>query len=214
MYDYVLKTTGYILQGCVLTFQIYGVTILLSIPLGIMLAVLRLANNKLVQGLVSTYSWIVRGTPLLLQLIFVYYGLSVFGINLSPFLAAAITFVLNYAAYFMEIFRGGIQSIEKGQYEAARALGLTYTQTMRRIIVPQTIKRCLPPVSNEAITLVKDTALVTVIGMGDLLRSAREVFTRDFTIIPFLIAAVIYLAITWVIVAIFRRLEQRFSYYE
>lgn len=214
MQDYVLKTAAYILQGCVLTFQIYGVTILLSVPLGILLAVLRLAHNRPLQALIAAYSWVVRGTPLLLQLMFVYYGLSVFGINLSAFLAAAITFVLNYAAYFMEIFRGGIESIEKGQYEAARALGLTYGQTMRRIIVPQTVKRCLPPVSNEAITLVKDTALVTVIGMGDLLRSAREVFTRDFTLVPFLIAAVIYLVITWIIVAIFRKLEQRFSYYE
>ena len=214
MNDYLLKTAAYILNGCVLTFQIYGVTILLSVPLGIALAVLRLSKSRVLALGISTYSWLVRGTPLLLQLMFVYYGLSVFGINLSPFAAAAITFVVNYAAYFMEIFRGGIESIEKGQYEAARALGLNYGQTMRRIIVPQTIKRCLPPVSNEAITLVKDTALVAVIGMGDLLRSAREVFTRDFTIIPFLIAAAIYLVITWVIVAIFRRLEARFSYYE
>lgn len=214
MADYILRTTNYILTGLVLTLEIYAVTIVFSIPLGVVLAAIRLAKNKVLRILIDTYSWILRGTPLLLQLIFVYYGLSVFGLNLEPFTAAALTFVLNYAAYFLEIFRGGIQSIDKGQYEAARALGMGYSLTIRLIIVPQTVKRSLPAVCNEAITLVKDTALVTVIGMGDLLRSAREVFTRDFTIIPFIIAAAVYLALTWLIVLIFRKLEQRFSYYE
>jgi polar amino acid transport system permease protein len=197
-----------------LTFQIYGVTIILSIPLGILLAVLRLSKSKILKVAIDTYSWILRGTPLLLQLIFVYYGLTVFGISLSPFVAACLSFVLNYAAYFVEIFRGGIESVDKGQYEASRALSMNYSQTMRRIIIPQTIKRCLPPVCNEAINLVKDTALVAIIGMGDLLRAAKEVFTRDFIITPFIIAAAVYLAITYVIVMIFRKLEKKLSYYE
>jgi len=212
--EYLFETFSFILNGCVITFELYGVTILCSIPLGILLAVARLSHRKIATVVIDAYSWIFRGTPLLLQLFFVYYGLTVFGISLAPFLAAAITFSLNYAAYFLEIFRGGIESIDKGQYEASRALGMSYSLTMRRVIVPQTIKRSLPAISNEAITLIKDTALVAVIGMGDLLVSAKQVFTRDFVITPFVIAAIIYLAITWVIVQIFRRLEKRFSFYE
>ena len=145
---------------------------------------------------------------------FTYYGLPTLGITLEPFQAAAITFIINYAAYFTEIFRAGIESIGKGQYEAARVLGLNYRQTMFRIIIPQTVRRVLPPTSNEAINLVKDSAMVSVIGMTDLLRAARQVLNRDFTITPFIIAAILYLIISSVIVNVFRKLEERFSIYE
>jgi len=211
--SYILQSAGYILKGCILTLEIYAITALFSVPLAVILALGKVSGGKVLKRILGVYAWIFRGTPLLLQLFFFYYGLTIFGISLSPMLAAGLTFVINYAAYLMEIFRAGIESIEKGQYEAARALNMNYWQTMRRIILPQTVKRVLPATCNEAINLVKDTALVTVIGMGDLLRAAKEIFTRDFTIIPFVIAAVVYLLMTSVIVSLFRRLERNFSYY-
>ncbi len=211
--SYILQSAGYILKGCILTLEIYAITALFSVPLAVLLALGKVSKNKVLRNALGVYAWIFRGTPLLLQLFFFYYGLTIFGISLSPMTAAGLTFVLNYAAYLMEIFRAGIESIEKGQYEAAKALNMNYWQTMRRIILPQTVKRVLPPTCNEAINLVKDTALVTVIGMGDLLRAAKEIFTRDFTVVPFVIAAVVYLLMTSVIVSLFRKLERKSSFY-
>ena len=149
----------------------------------------------------------------MLQLIFFYYGLPLMTNNIIAFPAfasAAITFVLNYAAYLMEIFRSGIESIEKGQYEAGFALNLTYRQIMTRIILPQAIRRVLPPLSNEAINLVKDTALVIVLGIGDLMLHARQILTRDYKLLPFFIAAIIYLLFTYILVFVFRQLEKKY----
>jgi len=212
--QYVADSTVFILEGSVLTLQLYAVTIIFAIPLGITLALMKISKYKSLRYLLSFYTWVFRGTPLLLQLFFTYYGLSIVGISLQPFTAAALTFVINYSAYLTEIYRAGIESIDKGQYEAARALNMDYFQTMRRIILPQVVRRTIPPTCNEAITLVKDTALVVVIGMGDLLRSAKEIFSRDFAITPFAIAAVIYLLMTTVIVYFFRKLEDKYSIYE
>ncbi|NLM13410.1 MAG: amino acid ABC transporter permease [Epulopiscium sp.] len=205
----------YIIKGSINTLELYGITIVLSIPLGVLGALGKVSKSKLLSSVIGFYTWIFRGTPLLLQLFFIYFGLPHFlGINLDKFEAASITFVLNYGAYFTEIFRGGIISIDKGQYEAAKVLGMTYSQTMRRIILPQTIRRVLPATSNEAITLVKDTALVAAISMDDLLRNANQIVAREYTIIPFVIAGVIYLLLTSVIVWIFNKLEQKYSIYE
>jgi polar amino acid transport system permease protein len=190
------------------------VTIIFAIPLGIVCSLLKISRYRGVRWSISMYTWVFRGTPLLLQLIFFYYGLVVFGISLQPFTAAALTFILNYGAYLTEIYRAGIESVDKGQYEASRALNLSYFQTMRRIIIPQVIRRTIPPTCNEAINLVKDTALVVVIGLNDILRSAKEIFARDFSIIPFIIAACIYLALTMVIVLVFKQLENRYKVYE
>ena len=214
MLNYIIATTVYILKGCGLTVELFTVTVIGAVPLAMLLALGRVSGPKILDRALAVYAWVFRGTPLLLQLFFVYYGLSIFGISLRPFTAAALTFIINYAAYLMEIFRSGIQSIDRGQFEAARALNMTYWQAMRRIILPQALKRTLPPCCNEAITLVKDTALVIVIGMGDLLRSAREVFTRDFRITPFIIAAVIYLIMTSGIIGIFRKLEDKLGEYD
>jgi polar amino acid transport system permease protein len=214
MIDYVIATTGYILKGCGLTLSLCAVTVLGSVPVAILFALGRVSGHKHLDRALGLYAWIFRGTPLLLQLFFIYYGLSIFGISLSPFTAASVTFIINYAAYLMEIFRAGIQSIDRGQYEAAKALNMSYVQSMRRIILPQAIKRTLPPCCNEAITLIKDTALVIVIGMGDLLRSAKEVFTRDFRITPFIIAAVIYLVMTSGVIAFFRKIEDKLGAWE
>lgn len=205
----------YILKGSIATLELYGITILLSIPLGVLGALGKVSKSKPISSGIGFYTWIFRGTPLLLQLFFIYFGLPHFlGITLDKFEAASITFILNYGAYFTEIFRGGIISIDKGQYEAAKVLGMTYPQTMRRIILPQTIRRVLPATSNEAITLVKDTALVAAISMDDLLRNANQIVARELTIIPFIIAGGVYLLLTSVIVWIFRKLEQKYSIYE
>ncbi|MFW6280428.1 MAG: amino acid ABC transporter permease [Halanaerobium sp.] len=212
--DYIINVSGYILKGSVVTFQLYLITALLSVLLGTAGALGKISKIPLLNSFLSFYTWVFRGTPLLLQLFFAYYGLPVLGITLEPFPAAALTFTINYGAYFTEIFRGGIESIDNGQYEAAQVLGMNYRQTMSRIILPQTIKRVLPATSNEAINLVKDSALVAVIGLGDLLRAAKVAVTRDFSIIPFIIAAVFYLIISSVIVNIFRKLENKYSVYE
>lgn len=212
--SYITNITGFILQGCILTLQLYIVTAITSIPLGIVGALGKMSKNRIFTIVLELYTWVFRGTPLLLQLFFTYYGLPVFGIKLTPFQAAAVTFAFNYGAYFTEIFRAGIESIDKGQYETAKVLGMNYRQTMGRIILPQAIKRVLPPTSNEAINLIKDTALVAAIGMGDMLRNAKEVLTRDFVITPFIIAAIIYLLMTFVVVIIFKKLEKRYSIYE
>lgn len=214
--DYVLRTTGYILQGAGVTVRLFALTLAFSLPLGFLGAMGKTSKSVLLRAPLGFYTSVVRGTPLLLQLFFVYYGLPLMipALRFERFTAAVFTFILNYAAYFVEIFRAGIQSIDRGQYEAAKVLGMNYRQTMVRIVLPQTIKRVLPPVANEAITLVKDTALVVVLGIGELLRNSKEVVSRDFTISPFVIAGLIYLVLNYGLVWVFSRLEKRYSVYE
>ncbi|MBU3185342.1 amino acid ABC transporter permease [Clostridium estertheticum] len=209
-----IDITSYILKGGLLTIEVYVATIIFSIPLGILGALIKVSSLKVLNKAVDIYTWLFRGTPLLLQLFFTYFGLPIIGIKLSPFVAAALTFSLNYGAYFTEIFRSGIQSIDKGQYEAAKVLGMSYKQTMTKIILPQAFKRIIPPMCNEGITLIKDTALLAAIGLQDILRAAREIVTRDFTITPFIIAAIIYLIFTSVVVMAFKKLEKKYSVYE
>ncbi|KYH34279.1 inner membrane amino-acid ABC transporter permease protein YecS [Clostridium tepidiprofundi DSM 19306] len=204
----------YILKGSVITFELFFVTIILSIPVGFIFSLGKISKFKILRVILSAYTWFFRGTPLLLQLFFTYFGLPAIGIKFSPFTAAAITFVLNYAAYFTEIFRAGLNSIDKGQYEAANVLGMNYFQTMVRIIIPQTFKRVIPPVCNEGISLVKDTALVSVIGMAEILRNAKEIVTREFIITPFIVAAVVYLLATTILVSLFNHLENKYLSYE
>lgn len=208
----VMDIAGYILKGLGITLALYSITVLFSIPLGLFCALGKIGKSKFMTVLLELYTWIFRGTPLVLQLVFAYFGLGVMGIKLSPITAAAITYVLNYSAYLTEIFRAGIDSIDNGQYEAGKVLGMNRSQTMTRIILPQTFKRVIPPVCNEAINLLKDTALVSVIGMADILRNAKEIVTRELTIVPLIIAAVIYLLITSVIVTVFKKLESKYSF--
>ncbi|WP_300370585.1 amino acid ABC transporter permease [Brachyspira sp.] len=211
--DYVISTTLYLLKGTYTTLSLYFVTAIFSLPLSMIFAALQFSSPKFVRYIFDIYAWIFRGTPLILQLIFFYYGLPLMTNNMIAFPAftsAAITFVFNYSAYLMEIFRAGIESIEKGQYEAGFALNLSYRQIMTRIILPQAIRRVLPPLSNEAINLVKDTALVIVLGIGDLMLHARQILTRDYKLLPFLIAGIIYLLFTSVLVFVFRQLEKKY----
>lgn len=211
--DYIINTSIAITRGFKVTYILFGSTLLFALPLGLLIALARISRLNLLHTLTSAYIWLFRGTPLLLQVFFIYFGLPAFGITFDRLPAAILAFALNYAAYFAEIFRSGIESIDKGQYESADVLGLTYPQTMKRIIIPQMTKRVLPPVSNEVITLVKDTALVFGIGLSDTLRTAQVIVTRDFNVTAFAIAAAFYLLNTLILTLIFARLERRFAYY-
>jgi len=212
--DYVLMILPVLLKGLRLSLTIYGIVIILIFPLAILVAIGKVSGSQILKKILFLYTWIWRGTPLLLQLFFIYFGLPHFGIKLSPMVSVVIAFVLNVGAYEAEIIRAGIESIDRGQYEAAKALGMTYVQTMRRIIIPQTIRRVLPATCSEALLTFKDTALVAAIGMGDLLRSAKEVVTTDFKITAFFVAFIIYLIISSILVQAFTRLEKKYSIYE
>ena len=212
--DYVISILPQMLQGTMDTLRLFFITTVLSIPLGIVLAFARVSGFGWLRKIVAAYVYVLRGTPLMLQLLFVYFGLPFLpyiGMRLDDFPAAVLAFVLNYAAYFCEIFRAGIQAIPKGQYEAAKTLGMNYLQTMRRIILPQVIKIILPPISNETITLVKDTSLIYILAMNDLLRTTRNLVQRDFNIMPFLVAGVFYLIMTLILTAGFNRLEKHYA---
>ena len=215
--DYILSILGPLAEGSLVTLQLFLITLLLAVPLGLALALVRISRFTAASQAVNGYIWLMRGTPLMLQLLFIYYALPfvpVIGIRLPDFPAAIVAFALNYAAYFAEIFRAGIQSIDRGQYEGAKVLGFSYGQTMRRIVLPQVVKRILPPMSNETITLVKDTSLIYVLALNDLLRAARGIVQRDFTITPFIVAAGFYLLMTLVLTWFFQRLEKRHAVYD
>ena len=215
--DYVLSLLGPLAQGAVVTLKLFFITLALAVPLGLALALARLSRLAPLSGAVGGYIWLMRGTPLMLQMLFIYFALPfvpVVGVRLPDFPAAVVAFALNYAAYFAEIFRAGIQSIDRGQYEGAKVLGFSYGQTMRRIVLPQVVKRILPPMSNETITLVKDTSLIYVLALNDLLRAARGIVQRDFTITPFIVAAGFYLIMTLVLTWLFQRLEKRHAVYD
>lgn len=201
------------LAGLSMTLKVFVITIILSIPLGIITAILRLSKIKIISRATELYIWIMRGTPLLLQIVFIYFGLPVIGVKFDRFVAIIIAFVLNYGAYFGEIFRGGISSINQGQYEGAEVLGLSKINTFFRIIFPQAIKRIIPAVSNEIITLVKDTSLVYIVGLDELLRVAKIASNREASLIPLLLAGIIYLIIIGILTKILRSVEEKYNYY-
>ncbi|MCI7677948.1 MAG: amino acid ABC transporter permease [Streptococcus orisratti] len=212
--SYILQVLPSLLNGAVVTLQVFFIVIVLSIPLGAILAFLMQVKFKPLQWLLTLYVWVMRGTPLLLQLIFFYYVLPSVGITFDRMPAAILAFVMNYAAYFAEIFRGGIESIPKGQYEAAKVLKFTQLQTIRFIILPQVIKIVLPSVFNEVINLVKDSSLVYVLGVGDLLLASKTAANRDATLAPMFIAGVIYLILIGVVTILSKRVEKKFSFYK
>ena len=208
-----MDTVVLMLEGSEVTLEIFCVTLVLALPLGILAALGRLSPLRPLSLLMEFYIWLMRGTPLMLQLLFVYFALPMVGILLPDIAAALLAFTLNYAAYFAEIFRAGIQSIPRGQYEAAKTLGMTYAQTMRRIILPQMVRIVLPPISNETINLVKDTSLIYILAMNDLLRVARTIVQREFDMTPFVVAGVFYLAMTAVLTWGFKKLEAHYGKY-
>ena len=216
MLDYIMQIAPAIAGGFQVTLSLFFIVIVLSVPGGLLLALLRLSTNRVVTTIVDAYVYVMRGTPLMLQILLIYYGLPfmIDGFELTDMTAAVLSFVLNYIAYLCEIFRSGIQSVPKGQYEGAKVLGFTYVQTMYKIILPQVIKRVLPPLANETITLLKDTSLVYVLAMNDIFRITRSIVQRDFDITAFIVAGVFYLAMTFVLTKLYQYLERRMAIYE
>ena len=210
----ITDTVLLMLEGTETTLEIFVITLVAALPLGLLASLGRISKLKPLSRLIEFYIWLMRGTPLMLQLLFVYFALPMAGIMLPDIGAALLAFILNYAAYFAEIFRAGIQGVSRGQYEAARTLGMTYGQTMRRIVIPQMIRHVLPLVSNETINLVKDTSLVYILAMNDLLRVARTIVQREFDMTPFVIAAIFYLAMTFVLTWGFKKLEAYYGKYD
>lgn len=214
MFKYIYTLLPAMIDGLATTLQVFSITLILSIPLGIVVAIGRLSKIKLISKIVELYIWVMRGTPLMLQIVFIFFGLPIVGITFDRLTAVLIAFVFNYAAYFGEIFRGGMESIDKGQYEAAKVLGLTSYKTFMRIILPQVFKVVLPSIANEVITLVKDTALVYIVGIGELLRAGKIASNRDVSLMPLAMVGMIYLLLTAIFTTIFNRTEKRYSYYE
>lgn len=171
-------------------------------------------RSKILHGLLTIYIWIMRGTPLLLQFIFIYYVLPSIGIRIDRLPAAITAFTLNYAAYFAEIFRGGIVAIPTGQYEAAKVLKLSSWQTIRYIILPQVVKIVLPSVFNEVMSLIKDTSLVYALGISDLILASRTAANRDASLAPMFLAGAIFLILIGIVTIIAKRVEKNFSYYK
>ena len=213
--DKIMEFLPFMLKGSVLTVELFVLTLVLSLPLGLPFALGSNSRFKPLSFLCKVYVWIFRGTPLLLQLFFFYFFFPLkLGVKISAFTAVVLTYVLNYAAYFAEIYRGGINSIDRGQYVAAHALGLSRGQTMRDIILPQTMKAILPPTVNEAITLVKDTALASTLAVTDLMKATTSAVNRMTDMTPFFFAAIIYLIMTFVLTLIAGKLEKYFSRYD
>jgi His/Glu/Gln/Arg/opine family amino acid ABC transporter permease subunit len=202
-----------LLDGTKTTIFVFIVTLLISYPLSLFLSVIQNLRNKAINFVFGVYITLERGTPLLLQMMFVYFGLPFFNITLNRMSAVLVAFILNYTAYFMEINRGGIESIDKGQYEACKVLGYTKAQTFIRIILPQAFKVTIPSVTNEVLALVKDTSLITVLGVSEVLKVGRNAVNTYATAIPFIYVAIIYLVLTSFCSFLLKRLEMRMDYY-
>jgi len=202
------------LEGTLMSLRIFFSTLLFSLPLGLLVALGRMSKNPIINLPVRFYILVMRGTPLMLQLLFIFYGLKpIFGIQLDRVISAQVAFALNYAAYFAEIFRGGIEGIPQGQHEAAKVLGFTKKQTFFRIVLPQVVKRIIPPMGNEFITLVKDTSLAQAIGVVELLRITENWVSSAVDMTPFLIAGIFYLVMNGIVTRCFTVAEKRLSYY-
>ncbi|MGG3467926.1 amino acid ABC transporter permease [Neobacillus pocheonensis] len=215
--DYLISILKPMLEGAQMTVLLFLIAIVVSIPFGFLLTLAVKSSFRPLSWLAESYIYIMRGTPLLLQLLFICFGLPMLPVIgeylvLDRFVAACLGFILNYAAYFAEIFRGGLLAIDKGQYEASQVLGLSKWQTMTRIILPQMFRIALPAVANESVTLVKDTALLYAVAVPELLHFAQTAVNRDFTIMPFFVAGIIYLIMTLILTMVFKGLERRFRF--
>lgn len=204
-------------NGFRVTLTIFVLTLLFSLPLGLIVALGRMSKNFLLKNIIKVYISVMRGTPLILQIMFVYFGpYYILGIRLSNtyrFYAVIIAFVLNYAAYFAEIYRGGIESMPLSQYESAQVLGFSRVQTFFLIILPQVIKRILPSITNEVITLVKDTSLAHVISVIDMFTAAKSLASAQSSVAPFIVAGVFYYIFNYAVAWLMERVERAFGYY-
>lgn len=212
--NYFIKLMKILLDGTKVSLRIFAITLIFAIPLGILVSALSISKNKIISKIIKLYILLMRGTPLLLQIICIYFApYYMFKFSYNRFIAVIIAFTLNYAAYFGEIFRGGIESIPKGQWEVAFTLGFTKIKTFFIVILPQAIKRILPSISNEVITLVRDTSLAQVIGVTELFAFAQKQANYKFSIIPLLVAGLIYLLISVILTYIFNYTERKLEYY-
>lgn len=212
--NYFIKLMKILLDGTKVSLRIFAITLIFAIPLGILVSALTISKNKIISKIIKLYILLMRGTPLLLQIICIYFApYYLFKFSYNRFIAVIIAFTLNYAAYFGEIFRGGIESIPKGQWEVAFTLGFTKIKTFFIVILPQAIKRILPSISNEVITLVRDTSLAQVIGVTELFAFAQKQANYKFSIIPLLVAGLIYLLISVILTYIFNYTERKLEYY-
>ena len=212
--NYFIKLMKILLDGTKVSLRIFAITLIFAIPLGILVSALSISKNKIISKIIKLYILLMRGTPLLLQIICIYFApYYLFKFSYNRFIAVIIAFTLNYAAYFGEIFRGGIESIPKVQWEVAFTLGFTKIKTFFIVILPQAIKRILPSISNEVITLVRDTSLAQVIGVTELFAFAQKQANYKFSIIPLLVAGLIYLLISVILTYIFNYTERKLEYY-
>lgn len=204
-------------QGFGVTLQIFFLTLVGSLPLGVVVALARMSRVKPIAWIMKFYISVMRGTPLMLQMFFIYFApYYIFGIPLSmesKFSATIVAFIINYAAYFAEIYRSGIQSIPRGQYEAAEVLGYSRLQTFMKIVLPQVIKRILPAMGNEIITLIKDTSLAFAIGVAEMFSTAKALVASQVSMLPFVFAAVFYWVFNFVVEVVLGRVEKKMGYY-
>jgi len=203
-------------EGLGRTCAIFFLTLLFSLPLGLIVSLLRMSKNRIVSSITRVYISVLRGTPLMLQLLAVTYGpYYLFGVSVSreKLIPVVIAFSLNYAAYFAEIYRGGIESIGRGQYEAAEVLGYSRTQCFTRIILPQVIKRIIPSVTNEVVTLVKDTSMAFTVAYQEMFTIGKQIANSQTSFLPFVIAGVFYFIFNAIVGWVMGRFEKKLSYY-
>lgn len=210
--DLIVQIWPSLLSGLQTTLALFAIVLVVSLPLGLLIGVLRVYGPKWLQAILGIYIYIMRGTPLMLQLMFVFFGLPFVGISLDRFIAALLAFILNYAAYFAEIFRGGIISVPDGQFEAIHVLKIGKVRGFFRIILPQVFRVVMPSVGNEVISLVKDTSLVYVIGIGELLRAGQIAVNTYATLVPFIAVGILYLLVTGIVTFILNKIEQLVEY--
>lgn len=212
-YDLIAESIPLLLKGAAVTVEITALSVGLGLLIGMIFGIARLCNNKFIRGLAAVYVDFIRGTPLLVQIFLVYFALPpVLGMRIDPFIAAVAACSINSGAYVAEIFRSGIQSIDPGQMEAARALGLSWGKTMRFVILPQAFKRILPPLGNEFITMLKDSSLVSVIGFEELTRTGQLIISRTYAAFEiWIVVAIIYLVMTLAISRFVAYMEKRFN---
>lgn len=210
-----LNVTLDLLEGFGTTIKLFGLTLLFALPLGLILSFCSMSKFKPLSALVKILIWIIRGTPLMLQIIVIFYGpglmLGITGLDRFP--AVLVAFVINYACYFSEIYRGGIESIPKGQYEAGQVLGMTKTQIFFKVVLLQVIKRIIPPMSNEIITLVKDTSLARIIAVYEIIWSAQVYIKSAGLIWPLFYTGAFYLVFNGLLTVLFRHIEKKLDYF-
>lgn len=209
----ILKLMPRFLEGLQLTLGLWAITLLFSLPLAVPVAFIRSSKNKIAGGITKFYIDIMRGTPLLLQMCFIFFGLPEVGIVFPRFTTAVLAFVINYTAYFAEIFRSGLKSIDKGQWEAGQMLGISKPVLFFRVILPQTIRIVIPSVTNEVTTLVKDTSLVYILGLGDLLRQGKIYANNLASLMPFVLVGAIYFIVITIISKGCEKIEKSFNFF-